>query len=153
MNLGFATSMSRELRHEVESQLLRDLAHYGVETEGLSIDWSDTCPEGHCTEYLGGRLENWSGVGVLNTSSRCVASGWLEFVHGGSDNPLFVFWEYLDADGSEGKQKKGIPKHVWDLLPERSKDLCGVEGRYDAAWTMDPLVVEWRRKRRGITIE
>src|SRR5688572_9110193 len=95
LNLGYTEGMGPKLRLEVERQLLCDLARYGVEVKGLTVDWSDTCPEGHTTTFLDGTLENWSGVRVWTKGGTLVAEGWLDFVHGGGSNPLFVFWDFL----------------------------------------------------------
>jgi hypothetical protein len=144
--LGYTEKMGPELRREVERQLLDDLGRYGVEIAGLKVDWSDTCPEGHTTAYLDGTLENWSGVLVRDPRGTILAEGWLEFIHGGGNNPLFVFWEYLtiyEGDmARKAKRHPGIPLHIWEEMPEDSKALCANSDAYDAAWRNDPLVVE-----------
>jgi len=62
-DLGYTQHMGPRLRAEAERQLLHDFhRYYHGNMDNLAIDWSDTCPEGHTTEYLDGRLEDWSGV-------------------------------------------------------------------------------------------
>jgi hypothetical protein len=144
--------MGDRLRREVEDQLLRDLDHYrpGSSDEKLTIDWSNPCQEGHCTDVMGGTLESMSDVFVRRSDGKAVADGWVDFVHGGGDLPLFVFWLFLDLIDDEGKSvdvKKdaAIPSHVWNKLPPSSRDACCVTDRYDAQWKNDPNVRAWRR--------
>jgi len=141
------------LRREVERQLLQDLEHYrsGSTNERLMIDWSNACQEGHRTDVLGGSLESMSDVIVRRTDGKAVADGWIDFVYGGQDLPLFVFWLFLDVIGTEGsrldvKKNKAIPPHVWSTLPASSRDACSVKGRYDARWADDPSVEAWSQK-------
>ena len=151
LELGYTEKMGPMLRREVEQQLLADLRNYGVDNDNLQFDWSDTCPEGHVTDALDGTLENWSGVAVRDANGTIVADGWLDFIHGGGTNPLFVFWEYLtiyeDNKEQRVKNSPGIPQHVWDQLPVSSKELCTKAREYDAAWCNDPLVTKWQRER------
>jgi hypothetical protein len=151
LELGYTEGMGPKLRLEVERQLSADIARYGVEVEGLTIDWSNTCPEGHATTFLDGNLENWSGVRVRGKDGTIVAEGWLDFIHGGGSNPLFVFWDFLTIyEGNqkrEGKRAPGIPQHIWDQLPVTSKDLCTRSDTYDAAWSNDPLVIKWQHNK------
>jgi hypothetical protein len=144
--------MGDRLRREVERQLLIDLAHYrrGRSREELTIDWSNPCQEGHCTEVLDGRLESMSDVLVRRADTTVIADGWLDFVHGGGDLPLFVFWLFLDLIDDNGKsvdvkQNSAIPLHVWQTLPSDSKAACAVGDRYDARWKDDPNVKAWSR--------
>jgi hypothetical protein len=142
--------LGKQLRAEVERQLLEDFRYYFKdEGEDIAIDWSDPCGEGHQTEYLDGSLENWSDVWVVNAKGERIAEGWIDFVHGGDDHPLFVFWHYLHwgKDGKEVVQSHGIPQHIWDKLPDSSKDLCLKTGEYDAKWKNDPLVRQWREQK------
>jgi hypothetical protein len=154
MNLPYpASEMGDGLRREVERQLLLDLEHYrhGASNEELTIDWSDPCQEGHCTEVLGGRLESMSDVLVRRSNGQVLADGWMDFVHGGGDLPLFVFWLFLDLIDDEGrsvdvKEDSSIPPHVWGKLPLASKNACTNTDRYDARWETDPNVKAWRRE-------
>jgi hypothetical protein len=131
---AIAEMMGPRLQAYVEEQLLADLRHYGVATDGLTVDWSDFCPEGHVTEYLGGRVANWSAVVVRAAAGRPVAGGWMDFVHGGGDDPLFVFWHYLSVfrGGSwhHVKDEPGVPPHVWQRLPAHAKALGTKQGEY-----------------------
>jgi len=145
--------MGPQLREEVEQQLLRDLEHYGLPSAALGIDWSDVSQEGHMTEILNGELEELSGIAVVDPSGNFVAEGWMDFIHGGDKNPLFVFWLFLsiDRDGKEDKVKcePTIPEHVWNRLPEESKVICAEAESYDSRWVDDPLVRKWRQQRRS----
>lgn len=144
---GFISDMGPYLHAEVERQLLKDFQRYFDKwNNDLAIDWSDPCPEGHVTVYLDGRLENWSDVCVVNAQGEKVAWGWIDFIHGGGENPLYVFWQFLHfgEDTEDVVQAQGgIPQHIWENLPESSKDLCLESETYDAAWGNDPLVVQW----------
>ncbi|HEV8143016.1 MAG TPA: hypothetical protein VGQ77_09160 [Methylomirabilota bacterium] len=148
-----ADRMGARLRLEVERQLLLDLEHYrrGSSTEKLTIDWSNPCQEGHCTDVMGGSLESMSDVVVCRSDGSPVAEGWIDFVHGGGDLPLFVFWLFLDLIDDEGrsvdvKEDGAIPPHIWSRLPQSSKNACRVTDRYDANWKDDPSVKAWRRE-------
>ena len=147
-----ASAMGPQLRAYVEHQLLTDLQFYGVPTVGLSFDWSNPCQEGHVTRYLDGMLEEMSDVGVNRSDGTPVAEGWLDFIHGGGDAPLFVIWLFLRLrEGDAWRKVKGqatIPRHVWERLSDHSRDVCTSETTYDARWSGDPLVVGWRRTRR-----
>lgn len=133
------------LRAEVDRQLLADLGWYGVHDEGLSIDWSDECPEGHCTRFLDSVLESVSGLGVRNAAGGLVAEGWIDFVHGAPDLPLHVYWLYLsvlrDGKWHHVKRNPTLPEHVWSRLCEASRLACVDAG------TDDPLVRALMRGR------
>ena len=142
--------MGDTLRKEVERQLLVDLGHYrGLASDGLSIDWSNPCQEGHCTEALGGMLEEMSDIAVRDRNGDIVAEGWLDFVHGGGDLPLHVFWLFLDLvdNGVTKPVKKDltIPLHVWNSLSDASKYALTVERGYDSRWHADPKVAALKR--------
>lgn len=147
---GYTNRMGPQLRTEVKRQLLQDFRRYTDEpSDDLAIDWSDTCPEGHVTEYLDGWLESWSDVWVINAQGERIAWGWIDFVHGGGDNPLFVFWYFLHfgENAEDVVQAQGIPQHIWESLPESTKDLCLKSETYDATWSNDPLVIQWRNQK------
>lgn len=42
-SVGLSQCMGKELREEVEQQLLNDLEKYEVPINNLSFDWSDSC--------------------------------------------------------------------------------------------------------------
>jgi hypothetical protein len=142
--------MGDGLRTEVELQLLADLRHYGRFPAGLWVDWSDACQEGHMTSCLGGTLEVLSGLVVRDASQVAVAEGWMDFIHGSADAPLFVFWLFLfvlrDDSRTRVKTDNAIPEHLWRMLPEATKSLCATDGGYDARWAKDPRVVAWRQR-------
>ena len=140
------------LRIEVERQLLADLQHYLPNRAELSIDWSSMCPEGHLTTIFDGELQSGSDVQVRDQSGTVVGAGWVDFIHGGEANPLYVFWHHLDVKDSNGqwhcvKADGWIPDHVWAKLPEQTKSLCTRRGQYDARWSKDPKVEAWRKQK------
>ncbi len=141
--------MGPRLRAEVERQLLEDLAQYGIEVQGASLDWSEACQEGHCTSALDGNLEGLSNVAVHGTRAEPVAEGWIDFVHGGGSNTLFVFWLYLSVqqagEWTRIKSDDSIPPHIWKKLPEVAKQACAQGAAYDSRWSNDPRVQEWQR--------
>jgi len=148
-HLSQTAAMGPLLQKAVEFQLLKDLSAYGVEPDGLTIDWSDSCQERHCTAAVDGNLEELSSVAVVNSGGKPVAEGWMDFVHGGGNRPLFVFWLFLsvmrEGKWMNVKDKPHIPVHIWSEIPEATKYLCAMATEYDARWVNDPLVVEWRR--------
>lgn len=147
------SQMGAMLQSEVERQLLADLDHYrpGSSANGCRIDWSNPCQEGHCTKACGGVLESMSDVLVRDVKGSLVAEGWVDFVHGGSDLPLHVFWLFLDlvegASTVRVKDDVAIPVHVWDRLNVSSRDACATKERYDSNWINDPKVQTWQRER------
>ncbi|MBV9358776.1 MAG: hypothetical protein JO023_24990 [Chloroflexi bacterium] len=142
-----ASSMGPCLRVMVEQQLLEDLRHYGVASDGLALDWSHPCQEGHWTEYLDGSLEEMSDVAVRDRSGEAVAKGWIDFVHPAADGRLVVFWLFLRLRRGQcwhaAKNSPTIPAHVWQQLSERSK----ADVATDARWHADPLVLAWQSAR------
>lgn len=120
-NLGLSTCMGEKLRKEVETQLINDLKTYGIYSENLKFDWSDSCIEGHAAKYLDGKVENFSGIMVFNELDELIVDGWMEFIYEKDRNLFIAFWEFLDIfiDGQEvsKKNKSGIPEHIIDLLP------------------------------------
>jgi hypothetical protein len=146
---GYTHHMGPRLRAEVEKQLIDDFRRYAAEQrDDLTIDWSETCPEGHETAYLDGRLENWSDVCIVNAQGETVARGWIDFIHGSGDHPLFVFWYSLrfGANTEDVVRAQGIPQHIWENLPERTKALY-LSSEADDHWANDPLVLQWRNQR------
>lgn len=145
---GMTAAMGPQLQREVEAQLLDDLIPYGIDPDGLSIDWSAACQEGHCTQAIGGNLEALSSVAVVDSNGAIIAEGWMDFIHGGGDHPLFVFWLFLDdlrnGQRREVKKEPHIPGHIWARLPDSTKHLCLRSNEYDSTWKDDPLVVSWR---------
>ena len=158
-NLERSSRLGPRLRSEVERQLLSDLRQYGIAVGEAALDWSESCIEGHATSYLDGMLHNFSNVAVVDKRGKLLASGWIDFIHGGGTNPLYVFWNQLTIfeDGDLRREKvlkstPGIPRHVWEKLPESSKKLCTKSDSYDSMWSNDPLVLEWKKagqKRSG----
>src|SRR5436853_7585831 len=90
-------------------------------------------------------LEEMSDVGVNRSDGTPVAEEWLDFIHGGGDAPLVVFWLFLRLrEGDAWRKVKGqatIPRHVWERLSDHSRDVCTSETTYDARWSGDPGAV------------
>jgi hypothetical protein len=122
-DLGLSTSMGPRLRALVETQLIKDLQHYGVENQSLKFDWSESCIEGHDTVYLDGSLENYSGISIFNHSDKLVADGWMEFIHRGQF--FLAYWEFITIWGNDKKvfEKKspGMPEHILKQIPDEIK--------------------------------
>ncbi|MFT4715272.1 MAG: hypothetical protein ACI8YI_001256 [Paracoccaceae bacterium] len=120
--LGFSNCMGPKLRDFVERQLVSDLNEYapkGCEfyAETVLFDWSESCVEGHRTEYLDGAIENFSGIAIYDLSNDLIAGGWMEFIE--TKGTLKVFWWYLDTGKKydiQVKRTNGIPQHVWNPL-------------------------------------
>ena len=121
--LGFADRMGSRLRALVEQQLTDDLEHYKVYGPGLKFDWSESCIEGHHTNFLDGSVENFSGITVFNIDNDVVADGWMEFVHEGDF--FLAYWEFVRTWAADKKLKEkkavGIPEHIWKKLPEGAR--------------------------------
>jgi hypothetical protein len=92
--------MGPELRSLVERHLVEDLKFYGIDKE-LHFDWSDSCIEGHDTNYLDGSLENFSGIAVFDNHENLVADGWMEFIHEGDF--FLAYWNYVTTWESDKK--------------------------------------------------
>jgi len=144
-----------KLRAEVDRQLLEDLRHYGFDTAGLRIDWTRRCPEGRDLEFLDGRLESDSEVGVVDASGVEVAGGWIDFEHDGT-RELVVFWGTLYRyQGGETVALREIyrspfPQHVWERMSERLRDICArkYRGRWleSVQWMKD----DWQKENPGL---
>lgn len=128
---GASEIMGPLLRTFVEQQLIEDLTHYKVFSKDLHFNWSNSCGEGHSTDYLDGVLENFSYISVLDKNNLLIAEGWLEFVESSfdktADKTVFVYWDFVTT--YEGynrlvdKSEPGIPDHIWQTLDETLKDI------------------------------
>lgn len=151
MNSYYERRAGATLMAAVETQLRDDLRHYRVDPDGLTIHWAEALGEGHDTWVLGGYLEKVSGLTVLDREGKTVAKGWMDFIHGGGEkDSFFVFWLYLSVRTGDGfipvKQESTIPAHVWERLPEETKERCTREGEYDSRWSKDPRVRAWKQR-------
>ena len=125
LDLGLSTIMGKELRSLVERKLKEDLNNYGVQKEQLKFDWSESCIEGHDSEYLDGSVENFSGIAVFDEEDNIVADGWMEFIH--EPNFFLAYWDSVttwDRDKLLQKKTFGLPEHIWIQIPE------GIRSRY-----------------------
>lgn len=125
-NLGFSNCMGNKLRMEVERQLNEDLTCYGITYDEYRYDWSESCIEGHRVAYLDGDVENFSGISVFNDNDEIVVDGWMEFIYEPHENIFIAYWEYLDkyqhGEEIEVKGNGGIPRHIFEKLPNNLKD-------------------------------
>lgn len=122
-DLGFATTMGPKLRKVVEDQLVIDLRNYGVDNPELRFDWSESCIEGKCTDYLDGSIDRFSGISIFDSHDNIVAEGWMEFIQEG--DLFLVYWDTLSTFQVNkrigGKQRPGIPDHIWAKIPDDIK--------------------------------
>lgn len=118
--------MGPKLRLLVEEQLIDELKMYGILENQFKFDWSESCIEGHETDYLDGRVENFSGINVFNEKDEHVAEGWMEFIHEPAYDYFIAYWEFLDYldSGRERsiKDESGIPLHIYNKIPEEVSD-------------------------------
>ncbi len=106
----------------VENKLVDDLNEYVLSGQkfqrgDVKFDWSESCIEGRRTSYLDGKLENFSGIQVLDRSSETIVDGWMEFIE--TEGTLHVFWWFLSSSGKydlRNKRTNQVPAHVWKLL-------------------------------------
>jgi len=146
--------MGDKLATFVEAQLLMDLREYGIDTEGLTIDWSNACQEGHCIDVDSGWLESADDIHVLDRHGRIVAGGWIDFIYVGGETKLRAFWLYLHVAADDGwtvvKSHPTIPDHLWLALSEVEKDTVAAQ---DEAWSSDPKVMMDGSKGSGLVDE
>ncbi|WP_026908913.1 hypothetical protein [Paucisalibacillus globulus] len=120
---GSSNSMGPKIKSLVEKQLVEDLTHYGIIESQYRFDWSESCIEGHDTEYLDGVVENFSGIKIFNQKDEYIAEGWMEYIHESSQNIFLVYWEFLNhyRSGKEIviKESVGIPLHIFYKLPKK----------------------------------
>lgn len=125
-NLGFSQCMGKELREVVEGQLLNDLKIYGVDINNLKFDWSECCVEGYRIEYLDGEVENFSYIMLFNEYAELAVEGWMEFIYEEKCDLFIVYWNFLniyqDGQAIVKKEHPGIPKHIYEILPQSIKE-------------------------------
>lgn len=118
--------MGKELRKAVENQLLNDLKVYGVDSNDLKFNWSESCIEGHRAKYLDGALGNYSDIKLFGENYELIVDGWLEYIYEKDQNIFLVYWDFLDVyyNGKAivKKGKVGIPNHLLNLLIDNLKD-------------------------------
>ncbi|MEM8837782.1 MAG: hypothetical protein AAGE89_06795 [Pseudomonadota bacterium] len=121
-DLGFADCMGPDLRRFVEKKLLEDLNQYvrskrKFRDGEVHFDWSESCVEGHRTDWLDGEIENFSGISVYDLNHNLIAEGWMEFIE--TEDGLEVFWWFLRGGERHDIQEKTlnrIPEHIWERL-------------------------------------
>lgn len=132
---GLSDLMQFNLRKIVEKQLIDDLKFYGVKSDNLQFDWSESCVEGLNVEYLNSTVENYSGISVFDLKDNLIADGWMEIIYNKDynlDNSFFlVYWDFVTIwEGNyklNEKAKSGIPNHIWDIIPEEIKPFVQAE--------------------------
>ncbi|OUS68765.1 hypothetical protein B1748_32880 [Paenibacillus sp. MY03] len=114
--MGFAMTMGPKLKREVERQLLLDLNHYHPFPDELRFDWSDSCTEGKCLNYLDGSLDCFSSIYVYNKEDEVVGDGWMDFLYVVEIDQLIVHWKflviYIDEAMVIAKSDVGVPEHI-----------------------------------------
>jgi hypothetical protein len=130
-DFGASEIMGPQLRQFVEKELVDDLKNYKVFKSDLYFDWSNSCAEGHSTNYLDGILENFSYISVLDKTNVTIAEGWLDFIEifigDTRDKKVIVFWDFVTIfDGRNrliDKTSPGIPNHIWEQLDEVDRNI------------------------------
>ena len=128
-DLGLSSPMSIKLRKVVENQLLDDLKNYNIKCKKLNFDWSESCIEGHLSEYLGSSLENYSGIKLFDQNDNLIILGWMEYINYYDEinncKYFIAYWDYLSVyeNGSfiNIKTKPGLPTHILNILPKNLK--------------------------------
>ena len=115
-NLGRSQRLGKQVREEVERQLLVDLKHYGVEEEGITFDWSESLIEGHFVDWLDGILESFSSIVMLDKAGNLLGHGWMDFVLINNYSEPVIFWNFLTVRNKKVKRWPGAPDHVWSQL-------------------------------------
>jgi hypothetical protein len=119
LDMGMAHVMGEQLKDFVEKELVKDLSFYNVSLKEYRFDWSASCIEGKCINYLGGTTDIYSGIKIFDENDNFVVEGWMEFIYDSAEDKLIVYWDLLDimAEGKlERKKKFGIPQHIFDKL-------------------------------------
>ncbi len=101
--MGLAITMGPKLKIYVERQLLNDLNYYHKFTGKLRFDWSNSCVEGKCMDYLDGSLDRFSGIMVYKVEDQLVCDGWMDFMYVEDRDQLIVYWHFLDIFIDETK--------------------------------------------------
>ncbi len=120
--MGFGSSMGLMLKELVEKHLTTDLKHYGIKNLQLKFDWSESCIEGSCTNFLDGSIDRFSGIYVFDDTDSLIADGWMEFIHEGDS--FLVYWDTVTIyrNGEIISEKKfGLPEHIWTQIPDSIK--------------------------------
>ncbi|MCK6544177.1 hypothetical protein L6Q79_16025 [bacterium] len=133
-DLGYTDYMGPILRHEVEKQLIADLAEYGFTLAKFQFDWSGSCIEGHRVKFLDGYIENWSGICVVDTNTEVTFEGWIDFIFDPELSVFRVYWDLLGVTGKKIKADLGIPVHVWSQLPDQTRLKCKESKYYKFAF-------------------
>lgn len=130
-NFGASEIMGPLLRKFVESQLVEDLIHYKVFNSTLFFDWTNSCAEGHSTDYLDGILENFSYISVFDAHDILVAEGWIDFIDNffdtTSNKKVIVYWDLVTIFEGDiiivDKSEPGIPEHIWETLDDTFREI------------------------------
>lgn len=126
-NYGLSISMGKLLRKEVETQLMNDLTKYSIDTtKRLNFDWSDSCIEGRCANYLDGSVDCFSGIELFDNNDNLIVDGWMDFICEKTYDIFIVYWDFLSIyeNGKRVKIKEtpGIPSHIIEILPDKLKE-------------------------------
>lgn len=125
-NYGLSISMGMRLRKEVEIQLINDLGKYGIYGKELFFDWSDSCIEGRCENYLDGSVDCFSGIKLFDNNNTLIVDGWMDFILEREYHIFIVYWNFLSIYENKKrvqiKETPGIPPHIIKTLPDILKE-------------------------------
>ncbi len=120
--MGLGRSMGPKLKKLVEEHLTTDLEHYGIKKLELRFDWSESCIEGKCTNFLDGSIDRFSSIYTFDNCDHLIAYGWMEFIHEGDF--FLVYWDMVETylNGEIVFDKNfGLPDHIWEKIPDKIK--------------------------------
>jgi hypothetical protein len=113
---------------KIKSDLLLDLAFYANgELSDLSLDFTNSCGEGHCINIENETIEASSNVLIIDNSSKAnpIGTGWFDFVEDAETHQIYYFWLFLSGDKLLNKKDCKIPEQIWFKLSEKSRTLLG----------------------------
>lgn len=127
MMYGFSCCMGKNLRKEVERQLLLDLNTYTSIVDELKFDWSESVMEGHGKHCSDGYIQNFSNIKLRNERNEVVVDGWMDFILERDYELFIVYWEFLDIYNNNNNNATklcgcGIPRHVYECLPKELRE-------------------------------
>lgn len=121
-----AKVMGPQLLNKVGKHLLADLSNYGIpDSESLRISWTESEGEGNWAQYLDGEIENYAYLTILDANFQAIGQGSMEFIIDEEEHVFLVYWNslYFIHPEFKGKIAPGIPDHIWNIIPIRSRKL------------------------------
>lgn len=122
IDYGMSGNIGKNLRKEIERQLLLDLKVHKIENENLKIDWSESICEGDDEYYLDGYVDLYSGIRVYDANDKLiVVDGWMDYICEKSEDIFLVYWIMFDYYNNGQKfsfmNTEGLPYHINEKLP------------------------------------